>query len=90
MILLSDTAMILYNTGSSTSIQGIHIIFTLSGGTYTIDDFNAKVKVTILQQRQHWEASQIKDLQLFIPKHYAFMVSNNFLIKHFKLFQNIL
>ena len=35
--------------------------FTVSEGTNSIDDFNAKNKIPILQQRQRWESSQIKD-----------------------------
>ena len=51
-----------------------HIGFTVSEGTYSIDDFNAKIKVAILQQRQHWEAPQIKDLRLVIPKDYLWLI----------------
>ena len=28
-----------------------------------------KIKVAVLQERQDWEASQIKDLKLIIPEH---------------------
>ena len=52
------------------------IHFNLSAGTYSIDDFNAKIKVAILQQRQDWEPPQIKDLRLVLPKDYTFMASN--------------
>ena len=45
-------------------------------GTYLIDDFNAKIKVAILKQRQDWEPPQIKDLRLVIPKDYTFMADN--------------
>ena len=40
----------------------------LSAVAYSINDFNAKVKVAILQQRQDWEPPQIEDLRLVIPK----------------------
>ena len=56
------------------------IHFNLSAGTYSIDDFNAKIKVAILQQRQDWEPPQIKDLQLVMPENYTFIASNNFFI----------
>ena len=56
------------------------IHFNLSAGTYSIDDFNAKIKVAILQQRQDWEPPQIKDLRLVIPKDYTFMASNTIFI----------
>ena len=49
-------------------------------GTYSIDNFNAKIKVAILQQRQDWEPPQIKDLKLVTPKHYTFMASNTIFI----------
>ena len=56
------------------------IHFNLSAGTYSIDDFNAKIKVAILQQRQDWEPPQIKDLRLVIPKDYTFMADNHIFI----------
>ena len=51
------------------------INFNLSTGTYSIDDFNAKIKVTILQKKQDWEPPQIKVLKLAIPEDYTFMTS---------------
>ena len=48
----------------------------LSAGTYSIDDFNSKIKVAVLQERQYRESPQIKDLKLVIPEHYTFMASN--------------
>ena len=42
--------------------------------------FIAKVKVAVLQLRQDWEVSQIKDLKLVIPDHYTFMACNSFLL----------
>ena len=63
--------------GKRTGVTNIdQIRFTLSGGTYSIDDFNAKIKVAILQQRQDWEPSQIKNLRLVIPKEYLFLADN--------------
>ena len=56
------------------------IHFNLSAGTYSIDDFNGKIKVAILQKRQDWEPLQIKDLKLVIPEHYKFMASNTIFI----------
>ena len=56
------------------------IKFSLSVGTYSIDDFNAKIKVAVLQERQDWVPPQIKDLRLVIPEHYTFMASNIFFI----------
>ena len=49
-------------------------------GTYSIDDFNTKIKEAVLKQRQDWKPSQIKDLKLVIPEHYIFMVSNTIFI----------
>ena len=56
------------------------IKFSLLAGTYLIDDFNAKIKVAVLQQRQDWVPPEIKDLRLIIPEHYTFMASNIFFI----------
>ena len=50
--------------------------------TYSIDDFNAKFKVAILQERQDWESPQIKDLRLVMPEQYTFMASNILFIAH--------
>ena len=49
-------------------------------GTYSIDDFNTKIKEFILQQRQDWEPPQIKNLKLVIPKHYTFLADNTVFI----------
>ena len=52
----------------------------LSAGTYLIDDFNAKIRAAVLQQRQDWEPPQIKNLKLVIPEQYTFMASNTIFI----------
>ena len=49
-------------------------------GTYSIDDFNAKIKIAILQQRQDWEPPQIKDLKLVTPEDYLLMADNPFFL----------
>ena len=78
IILLSSISVIVYKAGARTSVENnIFINFSLSRGTYSIDDFNAKIKVAVLQQRQDWVQPQIKDLRLVIPEHYTFMASNN-------------
>ena len=70
--------------------NNIFIKFSLSASTYSIDDFNAKIKVVVLQQRQDRVPSQIKNLRLVIPEHNTFMVSDIFFIalgiadKHFE------
>ena len=76
IILLSKISMI-YKTGKRTGVESTNFIhFNLSAGTYSIDDFNVKIKVAILQQRQDWESPQIKDLKL----HNTFIASNNIFI----------
>ena len=42
------------------------IKLSLSAGTYSVDDFSAKIKVAVLQGGQDWEPPQIKDLKLVI------------------------
>ena len=54
--------------------------FTLSSGTYSIDDFNKKVKAAVLQQKQNWNAYHIKNLKLVVPENCAFTADNNFFI----------
>ena len=56
------------------------IKFSLPEGTYSIDDFNTKIKAAVLQEKQDWEPAQIKDLKLVIPEHYIFMASNTIFI----------
>ena len=81
IILLSKVSIVIYKAGKRTSIENKKFIhFNLSAGTYSIDDFNAKIKVAILQQRQDWEPPQIKDLKLVIPEDYTLMASNNIFI----------
>ena len=52
-------------------------VFNYLAGTYSIDDFNAKIKMAFLQQRQDWEPPQIKDLKLVMAEEYTFIASNN-------------
>ena len=81
IILLLRVSIIVYKTGKRTGIESTKFIsFNLSAGTYSIDDFNAKIKVAILQQRQDWEPPQIKDLRLVIPKDYTFVADNTIFI----------
>ena len=81
IILLSEVSVVIFQAGKHTGVESTKFIhFNLSAGTYSIDDFNAKVKISILQQRQDWEPPQIKDLKLVIPEDYTFMASNNFFI----------
>ena len=81
IILLSEVSIVIYKAGKRTGVKNDKIIhFNLSAGTYFIDDFNAIIKVAILQQRQDWEPPQIKDLRLVIPEDYTFIVSNTIFI----------
>ena len=71
----------LHKADKRTGVENTNFIsFSLSAGTYSIDNFNAKIKVVILQQRQDWKPPQIKDLKLVIPKDYTFMASNTIFI----------
>ena len=79
--LLSKFSIIVYKAGKRTGVENTKFIsFNLLAGTYSIDDFNAKIKVAILKQRQDWEPPQIKDLRLVIPKDYTFMADNTVFI----------
>ena len=81
IIILSEASIVNYKAGKRAGVENTNFIhFNLSGGTYSIDDFNAKIKVAILQQVQGWGSPQIKDLKLVIPEDYTFMVSNNVFI----------
>ena len=77
IILLSEVSTVIYKAGKHTGVENSKFVhFKLSAGTYSIDDFNTKIKEFFIQQRQDWEPPQIKDLKLVIPKHYTFMASN--------------
>ena len=53
IILLSEVSIVVYKDGKRTGIENTKFLsFNLSAGTYSIDDFNAKIKVAILQKRQ--------------------------------------
>ena len=81
IILLSEISIIVYEAGKRTGVENTEFIhFNLSAGTYSIDGFNAKIKVAILQQRQDWQPPQIKDPRLVIPEDYTFIASNTIFI----------
>ena len=81
IILLSEVSIGIYKARKHTGVENDKFIhFNLSAGTYFIDDFNAKIKVAILQQRQDLEPSQSKELRLSIPEDYIFMADNHVFI----------
>ena len=81
IILLSSISVIFYKSGARTGAENNRFIkLSLSAGTSSIDDFNQKIKVAVLQRRQDWVPPQIKDLGLVIPEHYTFTASNIFFI----------
>ena len=81
IILLSEISIIVYEAGKRTGVENTEFIhFNLSAGTYSIDGFNAKIKVAILQQRQDWQPPQIKDPRLVIPEDYTFIAPNTIFI----------
>ena len=81
IILLSSVSVIFYKAGAHTSAESNRFIkFSLSVGTYSIDNFNAKIKAAVLQESQDWVPPQIKDLKLVIPEHYTFVAYNIFFI----------
>ena len=52
IILLSEVSIVVYKTGKRTDVVNTKFIsFNISAGTYSIDDFNAKIKLAILQKR---------------------------------------
>ena len=79
--LISDTAVMLYRAGSRKGVENRYIKFTLSAGTYSIDDLNRNIKAAVLQRTQDWKEPQIKDLKLVILEHYTFMVLIAFLLR---------
>ena len=81
IILLSKASIIVYKAGKRTVVENSKFIsFNLSVGSYSIDDFKAKIKVAILQRRQGWNTLEIKDLKLFVQEDYTFMADNTIFI----------
>ena len=79
--LLSKASITVYEAGKRTGAEDTKFVsLSLSAGTYSIDDFNAKINVAILQQRRDWEPPKIKDLKLVIPEDYLFMADNTIFI----------
>ena len=77
IILLSNPPIITYKAGTTHGVENRNLIHSsIPAGTYSIDDFNTKIKESTLQQRQDWEPPQIKDLKLVIPKDYTFLADN--------------
>ena len=61
IILLSKVSIIVYKAGKRTAVENTKFIsFNLSAGTCSIDNFNAKIKVAILQKRQYLERLKLK------------------------------
>ena len=78
---VSNVSIIVYKTGKGTGVENNKFIhFNLSAGTCLINDFNANIKVPVLQKRQNWEPPQIKGLRLVIPEDNTFLVSNTIFI----------
>ena len=76
-----QVSVIFYKAGVRTGVENNRFIkFSLSAGTYSIDDFNTKIKVAVLQERQDWVPPQIKNLNPVIPEYYTFTASNIFFI----------
>ena len=51
-MLLSNIAALFYEVRSGTGVEDYKFVkFTLSAGTYSIGDFNAKVKTAVLHER---------------------------------------
>ena len=82
IILLSSNSIIVYKAGKRTDLVNTKFIsFNLPAGTYSIYNFNVKIKMAILQQKQEWEPPQIKNLKLVIPEDYTFLASNTIVIQ---------
>ena len=84
-ILLEDNKLFKYSHSKASSSGVIslddYIQFTLSSGTYSIDDFNKKIKAAVLQQKQNWNSPHIKNLNLVVPENYAYTAGNNWLTR---------
>ena len=80
-IKLQDEVMIIYVAALPSGNKGQPLKINISKGTYTIDDFNAKMKIPIqLQHQNTWKIPEIKQgvqgYYLSIPKGYTFIASS--------------
>ena len=81
IFLISNASIIVYKAGKRTVVENNKFIhFNLSVGTYSIHDFNTKIRAAILQEKQNWEPPQINNLKLVIPEHYTLMADNTIFI----------
>ena len=80
IFLLSNASIIVYKADKRTSVENNKFINFNLLGTYSIHDFNAKIRAAIFQKRQDWENPQINNLKLVIPEHYTPMVDNTIFI----------
>ena len=77
IIFLLKPPITTYEAGKPTGVENRKLIYSsILAGSYSINDFNTKIKEFFLKQRQDWEPPQIKDLELVIPKHYTFLADN--------------
>ena len=59
---LPPPLIITYKVGTTAGVENRNLIHSrITAGTYSIDNFNTKIKEFVLQQRQDWEPPQIKD-----------------------------
>ena len=72
-----------YSKASSSGVFDLddYIQFTLSSGTYLINDFNKKNQGSgFTEKKKNWNTPHIKNLKLVMPENYAFTADNNFFI----------
>ena len=82
--------MIFYGGGRQIGVENKNFVKCISAGTYSIDDFNTKIKVAVLQERQDWKPPQIKDLELVIPGDNTHLWPPIFFLLRLVYFTNIL
>ena len=63
IIFLSNVSIIVYKAGKRTGVENTKFIsFNVSACTYSIDDFNAKIRVEILQKKRTGNHLKLKTL----------------------------
>ena len=72
-IKLITKVMILYAISKRLVANDSQLKIILSAGTYSINEFNQKMKDAIKGEK--WVAAQIKDYKLIIPEHHTFVAS---------------
>ena len=79
VFILKDGVMIVYKISASVVPKNNEVKMILSGGAYSIEQFNKSMQEALKGKGDQWVPPQIKNYKLIIPKNHAFMALKTFL-----------